>query len=598
MKCRPVDSRPRGCEGYILAITMLFTAISFFILADIMSYTTVSGALVDRNNQLFDSELAAEAATEKVLTHVTADFQNGGEALVYSRLSSYGTNYPSSSENSYWSSFTFSDAQGHNNQTYVARLAPSVYTNLDAQYSGLMGVAAVYRVVGNARKITARNPVQIGVKQDVQVATIPAFQFAIFYNQDLEINPGPVMNVTGRVHGNANLYTQPQAPLTYLSDVTAVGQIGLTNSPLDPTSRTVSTVTFDGAHDSKVTTISLPIGTNNTPSAVQGILQLPPAGELPTSAMGQLRYYNQADVVILVTNNVNTTVNVVTNGPVGGRTYTTNYVYTTNTVINATSGLVNNFATTIPASEVSKFVVTNNFYNSREGLNVDSIDINVGQLKSWSATNADIRSVISRDVDIVYVADLRPAAPGTEPGVRVVNGQTLPSLGLTVATPDPLYVVGNYNAPSSYLGTTNTSTTLPASLVGDAITVLSSSWNNANSTLSVGSRNAASTTVNAAFLAGNVPSDGSHYSGGVENFPRFLENWSGITFTYNGSMVMMFPSAYARAPWGGANVYNPPNRNWTFNLNYLDPTKLPPGTPQFRTIIRAAWTSVAANNVN
>ena len=594
MKCLPEHSRGRRCQGYILAMTMLFTAISFFILADILSYTTVNGQLVARNNQLYDSELAAEAATEKVLAKVTADFQSGGEALVYTRLSNYGTNYPNSSENSYWSGFKFSDGQGHDNQTYVARLAPSIYTNLSAQYTGLMGVAATYRVVANASMLNMPAPIPIGIKQDVQVATIPAFQFAIFYNQDMEINPGPVMTVTGRVHSNANLYIQPQAPLTFQSAVTAVGQIVLDKDPLDPTTRTPSTITFDGAHDSKVTTVSLPIGTNNTPTAVQAILQIPPVGESPNSAMGQLRYYNQADLIVLVTNSINVSVTFTTNSGV----IHTNTVNITNTVISATSGLVNNFATTVPASEVAKFIITNSFNNAREGATVMSVNINVGALTSWSATNADIRSVIGRDVDMVYIADLRPRAAGTEAGICVTNGQSLPPLGLTVATPDPIYVVGNFNAPNAYLGTTNTSTTLPASLVGDAITVLSSAWTDGNSTASAGSRGAGNTTVNAAFLAGNVPSDGSYYSGGVENFPRFLENWGGKTFTYNGSMVMMFSSAIATAPWGGPNVYSAPNRAWTFNLNYLDPTKLPPGTPQFRTLIRAAWTSVAPNNVN
>jgi hypothetical protein len=600
MKLLPIRPGARGREGYILATTMLFTAIGFLILADVMSYTTVNGALSQRNNQLYDSELAAEAATEKVLTKVTADFQSGGESLVYSRLSNYGTNYPTSAENPYWSKFQFSDAQGHNNATYVARLAPSVYTNLDAQYTGLMGVAAVYRVVANASEIGMAASIQRGVKQDVQVATIPAFQFAIFYNQDMEINPGPVMNVTGRVHSNANLYTQPQAPETFYSDVTAVQQIILGKDPLDPTVRTPSTTTFDGAHDSKVTTISLPIGTNNTPSAVQAILQPPPAGESPSSAMGQLRYYNQADLVVMITNNVTSASSVLTNIVSGHPVYTTNVTFSTNILINATSGLANNFATPVPAGEISKFIITNSFYNAREAATIQSIDLNVGQLISWSATNSDIRSAIGRDVNLVYLDDQRPMPAGFESGIRVTNGQTLPPLGLTVATPNPMYVAGNFNAPNAYLGTTNTSTTLPSSLVGDAITILSSSWKDSNSTLGLnsGSRNATATTVNAAILAGNVPSNGSYYSGGVENFPRFLENWAGVTITYNGSMVMMFPSAKATGPWGGANVYNPPNRNWAFNLNYLDPTKLPPGTPQFRTLIRAAWTSAAPNNVN
>jgi hypothetical protein len=218
---------------------------------------------------------------------------------------------------------------------------------------------------------------------------------------------------------------------------------------------------------------------------------------------------------------------------------------------------------------------------------------------SWSGTNQNIRPAIgNRDVSSLYIADMRTQTTSTESGVRVKNGQTLPSLGLTVSSPNPLYVQGNYNAPSAYLGTTNTSTTKPAALIGDSINVLSTTWNDANSGLSIANRNAGDTTVNAAFLAGIVPSNGVSYSGGVENFPRFLENWSGRTMTYNGSMVVMFYSEIATAPWGSSDVYSPPNRNWAFDLNFLDVTKLPPGTPEVRALIRGEWALVRANSTN
>ena len=118
-------------------------------------------------------------------------------------------------------------------------------------------------------------------------------------------------------------------------------------------------------------------------------------------------------------------------------------------------------------------------------------------------------------------------------------------------------------------------------------------WSDANAGSSLSSRIAANTTVNSAFLAGIVASNGSYYSGGVENFPRFLEDWSNRTFTYNGSMVVMYPSKYATGFWGGNNnTYSPPNRNWAFDLNFMDATKLPPGTPQVSAMVRAGWAMI------
>jgi hypothetical protein len=139
-------------------------------------------------------------------------------------------------------------------------------------------------------------------------------------------------------------------------------------------------------------------------------------------------------------------------------------------------------------------------------------------------------------------------------------------------TPDPVYIKGNYNVstnlsgPAVNLGTANTTQTYPAAIYADAVTVLSQNWVNANSTLAYTSRNATTAdTVNAAFLEGVVPSDGTYYSGGVENFPRLLENWnSGSTpFWYNGSMVAMFNSVYATGKYlNPGNYYYEPTRDW------------------------------------
>jgi hypothetical protein len=84
-----------------------------------------------------------------------------------------------------------------------------------------------------------------------------------------------------------------------------------------------------------------------------------------------------------------------------------------------------------------------------------------------------------------------------------------------------------------------------------------------------------------------VQSTNSNYSGGLENYLRLEENWSGATtLTYNGSFVAMFPSQFANSPWQATgNYYNAPNRNWGFDLNFTIPSKLPPLTPQVANYI-------------
>ena len=48
---------------------------------------------------------------------------------------------------------------------------------------------------------------------------------------------------------------------------------------------------------------------------------------------------------------------------------------------------------------------------------------------------------------------------------------------------------------------------------------------------------------------------------------------------------------------GTSDVYGPPTRQWTFDLNFMDVTKLPPGTPEVRALIRGEWALIKPNTV-
>ena len=559
----------RRQPGYTLLLVLIFAAVSFLVLGSALDWCMTNGRLTDRNNQYFSSTAAAEAATEKVLTSLARDYASQGESLVWHNLDAYRKLVPTKDEDIAWASFTFTDGAGNSDKTHVTRVsAASSYQPLSSKYRGMYGAASTYRIISNAKMLNTVNSIDVGVKQEIQLATVPVFQFAIFYSMDMEINPGPDMTVSGRVHGNANINIQPQSTLTFMSDVTAAGQIIHNKHTNDPSSRTMGKIIYNGEHDSGADSLTLPIGTNNTPEAIHAIIELPPDGEPATSAMGRQRYYNKSDLIVLVSN----------------------------TTVVVKSGLSDAFSTKVPYSEWDTFIKTNvSFYNKREAKTVNAVQLNVASLVKWSATNASIRPVLgSRDVRSIYIADMRTQSASTQSGVKVVDGAELPSLGLTVATPNPIYVQGHFNAEGGDVGKNQTKNAKPASLVGDSINILSTAWLDATSALPVSSRLAGDTTINAAILAGIVPSGGGYYSGGVENFPRFLENWGGRTLTYNGSMVSMFYSQTAKAPWGGADVYSPPARSWAFDQNFTDATKLPPGTPEVRAVIKSKWEAIAA----
>jgi len=203
-------------------------------------------------------------------------------------------------------------------------------------------------------------------------------------------------------------------------------------------------------------------------------------------------------------------------------------------------------------------------------------------------------------------------------GVRLINGLRIPgnydqtndlnTRGFTFASENGVYVLGNYNAsgiasigtptPAADYNPQNTSAHVPASIVGDAVTILSNSWNDAKSfryPFDSNSRVATETTVRFAMISGdarssleNTPNQGAgdpRMCGGVHNFKRFLEKWGGVRLNYVGSLINLYNARNNNGSYKNTTkVYDAPNRNWVFDASFLDPTRLPPGTPYFQNI--------------
>jgi hypothetical protein len=215
--------------------------------------------------------------------------------------------------------------------------------------------------------------------------------------------------------------------------------------------------------------------------------------------------------------------------------------------------------------------------DKRRGIsNVKIYDVDIASLCSAINTNtpaSQITGGYTKSTDWNGIVYVELASPSTS-GVRVVNGSQIPNYGsqagLTFSTNAPLYVKGNFNsngtipANATSMGVPETNEA-PAALIADAITILSNNWNDTNSNKALSYRTATPTVVSAALVGGIVPSAGNKYSGGFENYPRFLENWGGVKFGYRGAVVALFDSEIATQPWGSSDVYSPPVRVWAYN---------------------------------
>jgi hypothetical protein len=186
--------------------------------------------------------------------------------------------------------------------------------------------------------------------------------------------------------------------------------------------------------------------------------------------------------------------------------------------------------------------------------------------------------------------------------LKLVNGgqNNLPASGLTVASENPVYVQGNYNATS---GLATGEAHVPASVIADAVTLLSNGWTDVKSLVSPNSatsRDATTTGYRMGVVAGkglSFPHCGGNCGGAVDflfgtdggagNFLRLLEDWRGpgASVNYRGSLISLYISTQATGTFKyNANVYDYADRKFSFDTDFLTPQLLPPGTPMFRDI--------------
>ncbi len=560
-------SVPNSRGGFALLIVLIFSALILFSLAAALDWSTSRTNSAQRLSEYFRTQSAAEASAAKAATSMSRDFQNYGQPQVRLNLDTYRALVPGTNENSDWCYFKFSDNSGNVNKLGLTEAMSWQYTNLTSAFTGIQGYTANYQITSLAQEVNTTTPLAVAIQQNFQICSIPLFQFSVFYDPDLEINPSTAMTIAGRVHCNGTIYAQPSRTVEFSGGVTAAGDILNLKRPQDPTTRSGGSLTFDSTHVPNFKSLHLSMDSTNRSASAHFMIEVPPAKELATSQTGQQRYYNKADMIIVLTD----------------------------TTTKAFSGAYNNFATVIPWSKVAAFVNTNVYvFDKRENRYARVTDINIS---TFNANYAYLTSVLGRNVHTLYVADQRTTPLNTFNAWRLNNATILPTNGLTVATLNPLYVFGNYNIPVStkVKGVTTTTPVVPASLAADAITILSSYWLDSYSTASLYYRPAYSTTINASLLAGIVPSGGGYYSGGLENLPRMLEDWSNDTLTITGSMAVLYLSVTANSPWGTtSDIYNPPTRSWNFTHDFSLTNSLPPSTPEIRVFTKDKPVTVAA----
>ncbi len=508
------------------------------------------------------------------------------------------------------------------NLPYVNNLpSPKSTTISSGTYAGLNAQEYIYDVTSVAYDRNTLQPTaSLGIRFKSQL--IPLFQFAAFYGgtnpaQDLDYFVPPNMTMNGPIHANGNIYLDASsgATLQLNGNLTMTGNL-YRGERLSPTtcSGTVNIFTSSlpcvGSSTSQYSQATL--NQTWTSSQIQtGMKDLasPPISSFNSDSTGT--YWNSAQLRVVL--NVD-----ASNNPTGIQVQTASGGVDTSAT--------NNLLGTTCASQTVQGSKT--FWNYREK-NVPA-NQQVYDAKLITLLQVDVQKLMScanqlmggkniNDITnggLVWFLTVKGPNPvtnvttGGNPstyGVRLDNGSKLASTtagdpaiqGLTIVSDQAIYIRGDYNSINKK----------PASIMADTINVLSNSWpadnyastmptpksytvsgisfnapDNSNSSKpwNASNRTASNTTINAAFLAGIDPS-----GGGLNNYPRFQENWSGQTLTYRGSMVSLGIPQRVNSLYCGSlstnpncNIYSPPVRNWDYDTDFNNAALLPPLTPR------------------
>jgi hypothetical protein len=486
---------------------------------------------------------------------------------------------------------------------------------------------------------TYAESVSVRIGRFFSVSNVNVFQYAIFFEGDLEMAPGSDMTVTGDISANGSIYMGAPAGvnLTLINKVRYLTgdyfnydpatETTVNRKPGTPGSQLPNYPTWGTSQADQVETMDKPAslvgGTDpaqlvqtrpdlfyDTNDVYRSVIAPPPddatiteypnypatGGQGDEPAVASQRLYNRATLRITVS------VDPVTGQPVVHYTKRD----PDSGVDTAADG---DFANTgDPTTDVVR--ETKNVYDLREGHNVMMTTINVANLNAKLATS--YAADHTRFNGTVYV-NLKDGDPSYPPAIRLINGETTSPLattpsgtpaGFTVVTNGGVYVQGNYNTTQTGTNGDGAPTYNPTLIMGDAVTWLSPKWDDTNAdNINLSARPGTNVdgttyngTINGGVLTGNIPADASHSSGGAQNLIRYLEDWynPGSTVLVYGSIGRLFESKYFIRPYPGSASSNPTGvyvqprvRNFSYDQDLKGTS--PPSAPYTTTYSRGGY---------
>jgi len=483
------------------------------------------------------------------------------------------------------------------------------------------------------------------LKERIRILETPLVQYFMFYGQtgggaDLELFPGPEMNMWGRIHSNGDIYIgssgDGRGGFSRINLRNYDDQGNLSPHLMSASGKITTQFKYSGqSFDNTVFVKTSNEGTTFSPTEA-----LPPTIDKSNESEQESRFNDYVLVnepkfvtpsISLIerggfyekraknpkTNKIDSIIITGTGGLGSGNIE----VSVSRPTLTNVTDLIKTGRTTsgnsIPGLPFPIIQETRNaFEDCREDdRSVDTTDIDINALQRWYVAYLASQGLSLGGNGILVYTSRSPDSSFTNHNgnlqairlVRIDRFHSIPELldETTLVTDNPLYVQGDFNSIN----------TKGVALVSDAFNILSNDFvnhypgygsipPNGGKVCGYGQEvlfyyfRGSETTVNAAIFTGNVHNrvtdgDGAHV------FPRFHEWWHvKPNFPYKasvlnilGSFINLWTSKQANSEWcpAGGDCYSAPIRNWGWDVRFEDPNFWPPFVPSVFSVERVGF---------
>ncbi len=601
---------PSTQRGMALVLVLFLSTVIVLVSASLLYLSSVKYSLITRSQHVAKGVSISESGIDIALNKIKSRFQNVGLAKLKPDIKFAATaeEIITGTETHKDDNFTIAQDKIYSDEKYyvtgdyykynfkdntTSQVYPIYYRITDKDWVDNGRVSGDTIKKFNIESITQNyRGIWTGITADIEIERKSLFNYGIFFDDDLEIKSNSDLHFDGPIHSNGNILLDTSANITFDSEITAAGHIirgQKYSSTLDGNVKIKNGnqyIDFTSSNDSIDATPSSPISTfsvdenwkKNALELWDGRLQ-DHSHEVKNrlssnpKLLDRNQFYEKNSDLRIITDSKIAGNNVIDTITVYNSSGATLFLKDIEKKHNGNTESVSVNVMGIPNDTFS----TTEFTDQREGKNVSVTIIDIEKLQSyqyWPSNN------------LVYASRLDSKADGNpEDGIadsyRIPNGVFIKNAHklknpIIFVSNNPVYIKGDFNKHQSLDGTElsqgntgfgNSEIDLwkPASVICDALTLLSNSWEGNSFT------NASNTEYNFALVAGTVKEDAD--SGFIPKICRFLENWSNSTAKIRGSLVQLWHSRFATGNWKYGNpVYTTPNLDFNFDSSFKNNT--------------------------